>query len=139
MADRDFRIVREALDAVFRGDAEAFVSRCAEDVVWEENTPVFPGMRDRYEGHDGLREWFREAVAEAWSDLTIESSELSTADGQVILDMSFRAHGRASGAETNLRIWQVFWLEEGRIAWRKLFLDEQEAREAAVRRMERPG
>ena len=121
-------MVRAALDAVFRGDAEAFVSSCTEDVVWEENTPVFPGMKPRYEGHDGLRDWFREAVAEAWSDLVVERSDLGVVDGQVVLDMSFLAHGRVSGVETKLRIWQVFRLDGGRIARRRLFLTETEAR-----------
>lgn len=125
-------IVREMADAVNRRDADALVAHCAPNVDWEENTAVYPGLRRHYRGRTEVRQWFDEAVVEPWEAFDAEIEELVVApDDRVLACAVLTARGRASGFETRLRFWQVFWFVGSEVVRRQLFLDRPGALEAA--------
>ena len=49
----------------------------------------------------------------------------------VFLELVLTTRGRASGVETQLRFWQVFWLTDGKVARRQRFSTRDEALDAA--------
>jgi ketosteroid isomerase-like protein len=131
MSQENVEIVRRLHDAGMRLDVDGFVECCHPEVEWEENTPFYPGLRPRYVGHEGAREWFSDALIDPWSEMRVEKLDVLDADhDHVVVDFTFAARGRTSGVETRLRIWQVFRFREGKIAKRQLFASEDDALEA---------
>jgi ketosteroid isomerase-like protein len=131
MSQENIAVVRRAHDAGLRLDVDAFIECCRPDVEWEENTSVYLGLRPFYRGHEGVREWFSEALLEPWSDMQVERLDfLNADDDHVVVDFTFAARGKTSGIETRLRIWEVYWLVEGKITRRQLFSTEADALKA---------
>jgi ketosteroid isomerase-like protein len=132
MSEENIEVVRRMVEAVNRRDPDDFVALCALDVEWEENTAVYPGLRRRYRGRVEVRKWFEDAILEPWEDFQVEDVELAAGpDGRVFTSVVLVGRGKASGVETRLRIWQVFWVEKQKAVRRQLFTDPAEAREAA--------
>ncbi|MEK6326170.1 MAG: nuclear transport factor 2 family protein [Actinomycetota bacterium] len=132
MSQENVEVVREAVDAVNRGDSDAFIACLRPDVEWEESGDVLPGLRGVHRGWAEVRKWFDEAVLELWESLHLEVEEITDArDGCVFLELVMTTRGRASGVETQLRFWQVFWLTDGKVARRQRFGARDEALAAA--------
>jgi ketosteroid isomerase-like protein len=84
-----------------------------------------------YRGRDGLREWFDE-VMEAWESIHVEVEETAeAADDRAFVGLFLTGRGAGSGVETKLRAWQVNWFADGKTARRRVFLERDEALEAA--------
>jgi ketosteroid isomerase-like protein len=62
MSQQHVDVVRKAVDALNRQDADAFVASAHPDVEWEATDDRFPGFRALYRGRTGVRRWFEEAV-----------------------------------------------------------------------------
>ena len=132
MSEENVEVVRRMAEAVNRRDPDAFLALCAPDVEWEENTPVYPGLRRRYRGPVEVRKWFEDAILEPWADFQVEDVELAAGpNGRVFMSGVLVARGKASAVETRLRIWQVFWVEKQKAVRRQLYMDPAEALEAA--------
>jgi ketosteroid isomerase-like protein len=133
MSQQNVEVVLQGVDAANRRDPDAFMACLHPDVEWEESGDPFPGLRGIYRGRAEARKWFEEAVVELWERLHNEVEEITEAsDDRVFLGILIRARGRASGVETELRAWQVFWLTDGKIARRQgPFWARNEALEAA--------
>jgi ketosteroid isomerase-like protein len=80
MSRQNVEVVRRLHAAGMRLDVEAFVECCHPELEWEENTPFYPGLRSRYLGHEGAREWFTDALVEPWSEMRLERLEFLEAD-----------------------------------------------------------
>ena len=94
-------------------------------------TPVWSGVARTYRGRDGLREWFDE-VMEAWESIHVEVEETAeAADDRAFVGLFLTGRGAGSGVETKLRAWQVNWFADGKTARRRVFLERDEALEAA--------
>jgi ketosteroid isomerase-like protein len=125
-------VILRGVEAINRRDADAFVALFHPSVEWEESGDVFPGLRGVHRGWAGVRKWFEEAILEPWENMHVQVQEISEAsDGRVFGGFHSTARGSASGAETRLRFWSVFWLAGGKITRRKVFFTRQEAVEAA--------
>ena len=76
--------------------------------------------------------WFEEAFGALWAASHTRVDEIIEArDDLVLLGFHRTARGRASGAETTLRGWNVFWFTDGKVARREgPFWDREEALEA---------
>ena len=132
MSEENLEIVRQLVDALTRRDADALVALCSPDIEWEENTVVFPGLRRRYRGSADLGQWLEEATVEEWQDFRWEAEELVDApDERVFASGRIVGRGKSSGLETELRGFNVFWLEDGEVVRRQTFLDRSEALEAS--------
>ena len=63
---------------------------------------------------------------------TVVDAEITeTSDGRVFGGFTATARGRASGVETDLNFWTVFWFSDGKIVRRLVFWTRDEALEAA--------
>jgi ketosteroid isomerase-like protein len=128
-------VILRGIDAANRRDAEAFVACLDPDVEWEESGDPFPGLRGVYRGRDQVRAWFEEAVGELWESSHTEVEEIIEAsEERLLLGFVRIAGGKASGAETSLRGWNIFWFANGRIARRQgPFWTRDEALDAVER------
>ena len=122
--------MRNAYEAFNRNGSRGTLEFLHEDVVWDESTlPARnPGI---YEGHEGVLRLGREN-AELWKDITVDIDELIDAgEGRVVAAVRVRGHGRHTGEEVELAMSLVWWVREGTGMRVKLYLDGQEAMEAA--------
>jgi ketosteroid isomerase-like protein len=119
MSRESLDAVRQALDALNRGDVRTFAACLHPAVEWEESADAFPGLKGIYHGREEVQKWAEQAVAEFWNDLHMEVEELTEASGgRVLLGILITAQGAASGVRTERRAWQVFWVVDGEIAKR---------------------
>jgi ketosteroid isomerase-like protein len=132
MSQENIDVILNAVEAVNRRDADAFVARVSPDVEWETN-PTMVGLGGIYHGRAGTREFFEELFGlETWESIHVEVEEIAEAsDDRVLLGLLATVRGRGSGVPTEGRLWQVFWLAEGLITRRQAFWTRQEALEAA--------
>lgn len=125
-------VARAMVDAVIRQDVDAFVAFCTPDVVWEENTNVFPGLPAVSHGQAEVRNWFREAIVETWAKVEMASEFEEVGDACLLAEHQVTAVGRMSGVQTRLHFWEVAWFRDRKIRWRQLFMNEDDARTAAT-------
>jgi len=132
MSEENLQVVRAAIDAVNKGDPDAFLACLDPEVVWDD-TEGWAGLRGVYRGPAEVRDWFQAALVDPWDSLHIAAEEITEAsDGQrVSVAGSVRARGRTSGAEADIRVWQVLWMRGGKITRRQLYWTRDEAAEAA--------
>jgi ketosteroid isomerase-like protein len=132
MSQENVEIALKVIDALNGRDEEAFVECLGPDVQWEENTPIYAGLSRVYRGTAEARAWFNEVIVEFWDAFHFESEETTEGPGgRVLLGGLITARGKGSGVETELRVWGVVWVAEGAITRRQIFLDRDEALEAA--------
>jgi ketosteroid isomerase-like protein len=82
MSRENVEVTRRAYAAYNRGDLDAVLATMHQDVVWEENHPVFGfvGLDPVYAGHEGVRRWW-EATREMWKTVEAEIHEITPAGG----------------------------------------------------------
>jgi ketosteroid isomerase-like protein len=131
MSEENSAVVRGMQDAANTRDPDAFIAHLHPAVEWEETGDVLPGLRGIYRGPAEVRRWFVEAFLEAWDESRVEIEELTERDERVFVEMFLTARGRASGVETEIRVWNVFRFVDGKIARRQVFWSKDEALEAA--------
>ena len=130
MFSENVEVVRKGIEAINARDLDSLADLVAPGVVWDD-TEGFAGLRSVHSGQAALRRWL-EAVLEPWVNLRLVIEEVRDGtDDRVYLDTTMRGRGRASGAQTDVRVWMVFWLTGGKIAKRRLFWDRNVALEAA--------
>ena len=130
MSQENSKIALQLIEASNRRDVEAFVALISPDVEWVD--PTFWSEPTRvYRGRAEVREWF-DRVVEPWESLDFEVEEITeAADDRVFLETLLTTRGKSSGVETQIRLWYVVWIAEGRITRRRVFRDRDEALEAA--------
>jgi ketosteroid isomerase-like protein len=133
MSEENVEVVLKVVDAVNRRDPAAFMACLHPDVEWrEESGDPLPGLRGIYRGLVEVRGWFEEAVLDHWKSFDMEVEEITEAgNDRVFLGIVAAARGRASGVETELRSWQVFRFVDGKATGREVFLERDDALEAA--------
>jgi steroid delta-isomerase-like uncharacterized protein len=131
MSEEKVEIVLKHVEAWNRGDVDAFVATVSPDVEWED-AMFYLEVSRTYRGKDELREWFHR-VLEPWESfhIEVEDEEIREAEDWVLGAGVITARGKASGVETQVRSWQVFWIRDGVITKRQVFRDKRTALEAA--------
>jgi ketosteroid isomerase-like protein len=130
MSEENVEVVLQQIEAGNRRDVDAFVALVSPDVEWEDS--VFWSESARvYRGRAELREWFNR-VMEPWESLRVEVEEISeVGDDRVFVGGHLATRGKASGVDTKIRGWAVFWIAKGKITRRQVFLGRDDALEAA--------
>ena len=129
MSEENVEIVRKSIDAVNRGDTDAWLGFLSPEVVWE-SLPL-PGFRDVYRGRVEAREW-RELLLEVFVEAHLEIEEITAlSDDRVLIGHTQIGRGRGSGLPVEQPSWAVFWLADGLITRRQVFWTRDEALEAA--------
>ena len=119
--------VREVFDAWGRGDFRTPDLFDAEIVF--AMGPDFPDS-GTYRGLDELGEYMR-GFLEPWRRLTIEAEEIRASADKVFVRAHQRGTGGESGVATELRYFQVWWFEHGKVVRLENFRQRADALTAA--------
>jgi ketosteroid isomerase-like protein len=128
MARENVDIVRAAFDAWNRGDRDAWVDAFDEEA---EFYPLRAQLEGRaYHGREGARRFIAE-LDEDWEEVRFEIDEIRDLGERVVGSGGFKARGRASGVELDVRLGWVVELRNGKFVYGRFFSDPAEALEAA--------
>jgi ketosteroid isomerase-like protein len=137
MSKQNVEIVRRLYETWGRGDLKALYDLYDPDVEWDMTHSYVPDM-GVYQGHDGVRVFFREWLA-FFSEYHAEPEDFIDADESVVVRCRDVGRSRAktiAGVETPAYysemppFWQVFRLRHGRVVRVEFYRDEVEALEA---------
>jgi ketosteroid isomerase-like protein len=129
MSQDSGEIVRRAFDAFGRGDIEAVLSLCDEDIVITQPPELFDASR-RQHGHAGVLEAFA-IWPEQWDDYRIEVLRVVDLGDHVFVATQTHGRGKQSEIEVTMEIAFVFSVRDGKIAEMRIFMREDQALEAA--------
>jgi ketosteroid isomerase-like protein len=120
--------VRRFVDAFNRREISEVLGDADSNIQLDE-WPEAPGSRS-YHGPEGVREaldtWF-----ETWEWMHVEIEELREVGDCVFFTLHQRAKGSTSGIEVEIKSWNVYTFGEGRLTRIQLFLDRDQALDAA--------
>jgi ketosteroid isomerase-like protein len=86
-------VVRRGFAGWNSGEVERFLETIHPEIVWQPSG-VFPGLADRYEGHDGIREFWRD-FTELWEMIEVRYGETrDIPPDSVLVRVHFSARGR---------------------------------------------
>ena len=130
MAHGNVEVARDLVEAVNRGDLDAFLALVRPDVEWDDREG-WPGIQGVYRARDGVRDWW-ERFLEVWESVEVEVQEITEGpDGSVVLEVSGAFRGASSGVPTEIRAWEVLWIVDGLVSRRRLTWSKGAARVAA--------
>ena len=95
----------------------------APDFVWDMSRAEWPGV-DEYHGVEGVRQFFTEWL-EAWADWSYELEDVvEGTDNRVVVIGTQRAVNRAAGVPVEMRMGQVWTIDDDGLARRmEMFTD----------------
>jgi ketosteroid isomerase-like protein len=128
MSRENVEIVRRYVEAFNQGGPEAVRDLCDPDVEYCED-PKFPEARV-YRGVDAVMRQFHEFGA-AFEDYRFELEDLLLAGEKVVVIVQEHAVGQASGAKIDRRTGWIGTLRAGKILRLEIFLEPEDALEAA--------
>jgi ketosteroid isomerase-like protein len=103
--------VARGFEAWNSGDVEMLLATLDPEIVWEPSG-AFPGIGTRYEGHDGVRAFWREFMA-PWESMSIRATEVRDLGEDVVLvRVLFHGRGR-EGIEVEQDFGQRYEIREG--------------------------
>jgi ketosteroid isomerase-like protein len=113
MSQENVEIVRQAMLAAARGDADAVQSFAADTIRFDS---LFAGSEGRtFSGPTAARDYF-ESVGEAFEDLGIELVEIvGEREDRVVIRARLTARGKASGISVDQTYAQVWTLADGKV------------------------
>ena len=135
MSQENVEVVKRAIAAVNHRDVDRYLACCTEDI--QMRTPFAP-IEGVYEGADAIRRFFAN-IQDTSPDFRIEVERLdSIAPNRVLAFIRVTGTGRASGlanlghtTATDTPAVNIYDLTDGKIRRIRIFLDRQEALEAA--------
>jgi ketosteroid isomerase-like protein len=117
MSEENVETVRRLYEAIAARDETTVLSLYHPDVVADFSESPQGHLTDKaliYRGHDGIRRLSRE-WNESWADVRYDIEELIDAGEHVIGVLTYRGHGRSSGAAVERTDYPVWTLRDGRI------------------------
>jgi ketosteroid isomerase-like protein len=129
MSQENVEIVKRAFEAFERGDFDAILRACDEDIVITQ-PPELPGAPPTQHGHSGVLEAF-ELWPRQWDDYGIEILQIRDVADRVVVHTRQWGRGKGSGIKLEAPFTFVFTIRSGKIAEWRLFMREEDALEAA--------
>ena len=130
MSQENVEIVQTAFAAFERGDVDALLELCDEDIAITQ-PPDLPGIPGEQRGHAGVLE----ALAiwpEQWEDYRSELVRIVADRGDVVVVTArTRGRGKQSGVHVEMDFTFVFTVSDEKIVEWRLFMREDQALEAA--------
>ena len=105
-------------------EVEEALAYADPDIVWN------PAEESASQGHDAVRASLVRWKSE-WDDYEMLPEEFEQVGDRVVVAVSFRARGRASGIEVDGRLYDVYTVRDGKIVRMDQFTQRSEALEAA--------
>jgi ketosteroid isomerase-like protein len=131
MSQENVELVKRAVDAINRGDAEALVAELDPEVEWHGAILMaMGGTQTVYRGHEGVREWLRD-LYETLSEFQAEYPEIRDLGDRTVAIGRVRARGAASEAQIESPHGTVTDFKDGKAIRVRTYLDPNEALEAA--------
>ena len=127
MADDDLALLRNAYEALNRGDVAGAMAVVDEDAEWHEHSDL--PEAGSYVGRDTIRE-FLEHFLESWQEFHQETEELIPAQQRVLIFLHLLARGKGSGIPVETRYAHLWTMREGRGVRIDAYYDRNEALEA---------
>jgi hypothetical protein len=132
MAHENEAVVRAGIAAFNERDPDGYIALCTDDV---ELISVFAAMEGAHRGAEGIRRFFAE-LDEVSRDYRLELEALeAVSEDRVLALLKGVGSGRFSGASSSFETANVYDLENGKIKRVRVYLDRDEAREAAGLRL----
>ncbi len=137
MSQHNVELTKRGVDALNRGDIDAFLELCTADVEW------FPPMAGAieggaYSGREGMERYVRE-YGETWAQFSVDLDEYRPVGDRVVAAGRVEATGSASGIPVTMPIWAVSEFRGGKMARTRIYLDQVEAHRAVGLAEEGPG
>jgi ketosteroid isomerase-like protein len=129
MSRENVEIVRRVYEAAADRDTATVLALYDPGVELDNTRLEGVGWDGVYDGHDGLRRFFRQ-WHEAWEKIQYDFDELIEAGDHVVAVVSRRARGLGSGAEVEMHVALVWTLREGRVVRVVWFPTRKDALEA---------
>lgn len=129
MSRENVEILREMFSRFEAGDRESWREVFADDVVWDISATTFP-QAGVYQGHSGVERFFIDWLG-TWENPVLEVLEYIDAGDRVVAVFRWSAHGRTSGIATEMTMFGVYDLENGRVVRFRQYESRAEALEAA--------
>lgn len=133
MSQENVEVVRQALHAFNERNLGGVLEVWGSEAEWR---PAFLGggllEGAVYRGHAGVREFF-EVQEETWESLSIDPRATRDWGDFVLIEVRLSALGRASGVPVNQTTWNLFEVQDGKVARGGVFITEQQALDAATR------
>jgi ketosteroid isomerase-like protein len=131
MSEENVALAGKAIDALNRGDLDAWLAFLSPDVVWEALEGV-TGIGELYRGRAEVREWIELMLENAEEGVHIEIEQIANlGDDRVFIAVVITARRRGSGVPFEYRTWQIVWFEDGLITRRQVFWTRAEALKTA--------
>jgi ketosteroid isomerase-like protein len=128
MSRENVDLVRRAVAAVNARDIDDYLADCTEDV--ELRTPLAP-IGGVYEGPDGIRRFFAD-IEDMGPDFRLDLERVEAiGEDRVLAFLRVTASGRTTGIPTPAATTNLYDIVDGKIRRIRIFLDRQEALEAA--------
>jgi ketosteroid isomerase-like protein len=112
MSEENVEVVRRCMQLWPAREFERIPEFFDPEIVIDLSRNVF--NPDAYRGYDGV-ERFLQGVYETWERFEVEIDEAIDGGDTVVTASRISGRGRGSGVETEMRIFQVWTLREGRI------------------------
>jgi ketosteroid isomerase-like protein len=117
VGQENVELVRRIYEAFARQDRAALAEFLHPDIELTY-LGVLIDKQVTYRGLSGVREFMR-SIVENFEEFSVDVEELVDAGDQVVAALHQRARGRASGAQVDIRIGQVWTVRDGQaVAWR---------------------
>jgi ketosteroid isomerase-like protein len=114
--------------AFLTGDTTAFLNCADPEVEWHTATEVLDPI---YRGREGLRHWMTEFF-ESWDALRVEPEEfLHAGPDRMLVALRLKGRGKGSGVDTDMLLYELMTIRDGRLVQRLSFRNRAEALEAA--------
>jgi ketosteroid isomerase-like protein len=127
MSKENVETVRTALRALDQRDVEGYLRVASPDIELINPASELEGPTV---GHEGIRRFFSEMETFADSS-SFEVEEIRAVGPRVLALFTLRGVGRMSGVETSVDVAGVYSFEDGKIRRAHIFVDREEALEAA--------
>ena len=102
--------VRDAIDAINRGDVDGFLAQTHADFEW--NVLRASPLAGTYRGQEEVRAYVQEWL-DTFDDVRLDIEELVEMDDQVLVVVRGSGWGRASGVEVENHFCQLWTLSGG--------------------------
>lgn len=129
MSQENVEIVQSTFDAWERGDTDAILQVCAENIVVIQAAEL-PGVPPRQHGHAGVLEAFG-LWPEYWDDFQVEILRTFDVGDHVVVTTEQSGRSKESGIEVASQFTFLFTLEDRKVTEWRIFMREPEALEAA--------
>ena len=130
MSSGNLEIVRATYEAFNHESREAMLEFLHPEIEWDESD--LPARRPGiYRGHEGIVSLLEEN-ATLWENICIAIDDIAEGkDGRVIAFIRAKGRGRNTGVDVELASAQVWTIQDGKAVHVRLYLDREEALQAA--------